>query len=97
MVYRIDIDETFCTGVSENKYSEAKPLKERIQKINELYESGHIVTIETGRHWNNLELTLKQLREWGLKYHTLVMGKIPADVIIDDKAVNANDFFRGLK
>tara|TARA_B100000902_G_scaffold156464_1_gene152792 strand:+ start:145 stop:495 length:351 start_codon:yes stop_codon:yes gene_type:complete len=39
------------------------------------------------------ELTQKQLEEWGAKYHELIMGKPHADLFIDDKGMNCNDFF----
>ena len=39
------------------------------------------------------ELTQNQLKEWGVKYHELIMGKPHADLFIDDKGINCNDFF----
>ena len=39
------------------------------------------------------ELTEKQLNDWGVKYHELIMGKPHADYFIDDKGVNADEFF----
>jgi len=52
-----------------------------------------------GRTNNNIEKakklgyeeTLKQLREWGLNFHELFMGKPSYDILIDDKAYNYND------
>ena len=38
-------------------------------------------------------LTLLQLDIWGCKYHELIMGKPHADLFIDDKAMNDEDFF----
>ena len=40
------------------------------------------------------ELTEKQLKEWGCKYHELIMGKPHADLFIDDKGINSDEFFR---
>ena len=42
------------------------------------------------------ELTQKQLDQWGAKYHELIMGKPHADLFIDDKGMNCNDFFDGV-
>ena len=42
------------------------------------------------------ELTQKQLDDWGAKYHELIMGKPHADLFIDDKGMNCNDFFDGV-
>ena len=39
------------------------------------------------------ELTEKQLNDWGVKYHELIMGKPHADYFIDDKGINSEDFF----
>ena len=39
------------------------------------------------------DLTEQQLKDWGCKYHTLILGKPHADYFIDDKGVNANEFF----
>ena len=40
------------------------------------------------------DLTEKQLKGWGCKYNTLILGKPHADFFIDDKGVNSDDFFR---
>jgi len=40
------------------------------------------------------ELTEKQLNDWGVKYHELIMGKPHADFFIDDKGVKDEDFFK---
>ena len=39
------------------------------------------------------ELTEKQLNDWGCKYHELIMGKPHADIFIDDKGINSDEFF----
>jgi len=39
------------------------------------------------------ELTDKQLKDWGCKYHELIMGKPHADYFIDDKAWPDKVFF----
>ena len=39
------------------------------------------------------ELTQSQLKEWGAKYHELIMGKPHADYFIDDKGINSDEFF----
>ena len=59
MVYSIDIDGTICT--ISDRYEDAEPFTERIKKVNEIYQMGNIIILHTGRHWNNLKLTLNQL------------------------------------
>ena len=43
------------------------------------------------------ELTKNQLDEWGCKYNELIMGKPHADLFIDDKGINCDDFFNTIK
>ena len=98
MIYVFDIDGTICTIVEEASYQNAQPLESRIQKVNKLYEEGNIIKLftargtQTGIDWT--EITIKQLKEWSVKYHELIMNKKPhGDLYIDDKAINANSFF----
>tara|TARA_B100001115_G_C15488835_1_gene230958 strand:- start:92 stop:430 length:339 start_codon:yes stop_codon:yes gene_type:complete len=39
------------------------------------------------------DLTKDQLDKWGCKYNELIMGKPHADLFIDDKGINCDDFF----
>jgi hypothetical protein len=94
--YLIDIDKTICFTEGED-YENAQPYPERIQKINELHEQGHRIIYwtargaETGINYD--DLTRTQLKKWGCKYHSL--GNKPfANFIVDDLAVNSNDFFK---
>ena len=43
------------------------------------------------------ELTENQLKDWGCKYNELIMGKPHADLFIDDKGIECNDFFNTIK
>ena len=98
--YCIDIDGTICNDAKGN-YRSAKPYKERIARINKLYKDGHYIIYFTARgrttgiDWSNF--TKKQLREWGCKYHELLMGKPEANIFIDDKAMPFKDFFKNNK
>jgi hypothetical protein len=106
--YCIDIDDTICkktTDCNSCSYESSIPLKERIEKINQLYDEGHIIKYFTARGMGRYEddsqkaknkfydLTKMQLNIWGCKYHHLILGKPSADYYIDDKAINSNDFF----
>ena len=104
MKYVFDIDGTICTNSSPD-YSKAKPYKERINKVNKLYEQGHTIIFLTargmGRNKNNaalavsdfFELTREQLKSWGVKYHELFLGKPSGDLYIDDKGIKDEEFF----
>lgn len=94
----VDIDETICFYSGERIYEDAIPSYENITKINALYDKGWTIIYWTARgstQPNNLErmsyiksLTIKQLNEWGARFHKLEIGdKKPLyDLIIDDKA-----------
>lgn len=88
MRYIVDIDGTICE--SDGDYPNARPYYDRIDKINALYDEGHVIIYWTARgmvskkDWS--KLTEKQLKEWGCKYHALRMRKPHYDVWIDDKA-----------
>ena len=89
MVVYVDIDGTICS-ITYGIYTDAKPKKKNIRKINKLYAKGNTIIYWTARgtvtqtDW--LELTKNQLDRWGCKYHELRMGKPEYDLWIDDKS-----------
>jgi len=96
MVYVFDIDGTICTNTNGN-YVFAEPFPDIVRAINLLYDRGDIIKMmtargaTTGQDWT--ELTAKQLANWGVRYHELIMNKKPyGDVYVDDKAININSF-----
>ena len=100
MIYCFDLDNTLCLTKS-NIYEESKPIKERIETVNRLYEEGNTIIIDTargcvsGKNW--WYFTVEQLKGWGVKFHTLRTGiKFGADIFVDDRAFNDKDFFDGL-
>lgn len=95
-IYCFDLDGTICS--IESDYSMAKPIKHRIEYINELFDNGKTILIDTARgsmtgiNWYSLTET--QLKNWGVKYHLLRVGtKLNADIYIDDKGINDKTFF----
>jgi len=105
--YVIDIDGTICENRASKEacYSESKPIMNRIEKINRLFDQGNEIIYLTargmGRHNNNpyaaiqdfYSLTELQLKKWGCKYHSLFLGKPSGDFYIDDKGVGDEEFF----
>jgi hypothetical protein len=95
MVLRIDIDNTICDTQGVN-YWAAKPKLDIIHKINKLYNEGHTIVIWTSRGVGSGKdlnrMTRGQLKQWGVKYHSLKMDKPLFDLFVDDKAINAEDF-----
>ena len=49
MVIYVDIDETICVSPESRDYSLATPIKENIEKINKLYDSGDTIVYWTAR------------------------------------------------
>ena len=100
----VDIDGTICTerpkiAKSAVDYEAAKPLKERIDIINKLYDEGNEIHYWTARgsgsgiDWT--DLTKGQLEEWGAKYHKLHVGTKPHfDIYICDKSFQADMWFK---
>ena len=77
--------------------------------INKLYDEGNHITYFTARGMGRFsddpnasakasallfDLTEKQLKDWGCKYHDLILGKPHADFFIDDKGIQCDDFFK---
>jgi dTDP-glucose 4,6-dehydratase len=96
MLIYVDIDNTIALTIGTN-YKKAIPVKDRIKKINNLYESGHKIIYwtargsQTGIDWK--AVTTFQLLRWGAKFHELKMGKPAYDLFIDDKNINSEMFF----
>ena len=95
MTYCFDIDGTLCTN-TEGAYEQAQPMAAVIARVNALYDGGHRVILMTARgsttgiDWR--DVTERQMKSWGVKYHALWLGKPTADIYIDDKAVNVKDW-----
>ena len=98
MIIYVDIDETICTTPEDRDYSKASPMEKHINKINDLYDNGETIVYWTARgtgtgiDWR--EVTEKQFKEWGVKYHDLKFGKPQYDIFIDDKNINTEDYFK---
>ena len=97
MIIYVDIDETICVSPTSRDYSQAVPIVDHINKINELYDSGSTIVYWTARgtgsgiDWR--EVTEKQFKKWGVKYHDLKFGKPIYDLFVDDKNINTDKFF----
>ena len=104
MTYVFDIDGTICS-LSESNYEEATPFEERIKKVNNLYDEGNTIIYYSARGmgrnnndgtraWPEFYLfTVKQLKEWGAKYHRIILGKPAGDIYVDDKGMRDEEFF----
>lgn len=97
-----DLDGTLCSQTRIGRYQEAKPFVDIIEYVNKLYDSGYVIIIQSARgmgsNYGNVgkaynqwySVTEKQLKQWGVKYNELLLGKPYADVYIDDRALRVD-------
>ena len=91
MVFVFDIDGTVLESmINDDRYRVTGYNVKIMLMINDLYKKGHTIIFQTARHWDKFERTKEQLGEF--KYHTLVMGNIPADYYINDKGITPQGF-----
>lgn len=94
--YFIDIDGTICNN-TYGDYTNAQPILNRIDRVNSLFDQGNEIIYwtargaQSGKDW--AQFTKNQLDSWGAKYTRFIPNKPHYDVWVDDKAINANDFF----
>jgi len=98
-----DIDGTLCRSETHD-YVNAVPQVEAIEMLNLCYDSGDFIILHTSRgmlsHNGDLEKINQKVRpvletwlkQHGVKYHQLIMGKPYGDVYIDDKSHHPKEF-----
>lgn len=96
-----DIDGVVCNN-TWGEYEKAIPDKDAIEYINKLYDLGHNIVFYTARGFgkydgdiemiyaNMYNFTKDQLERWGIKFHSLVLGKPDGDIYVDDHAIRAD-------
>ena len=96
--YCFDLDGVICNN-TYGDYENAEPNQLAIKRINKLFYEGNYILIYTSRYmgkFNNdilkvneygYETTLKQLKNWGVQFNKLLLGKPEYDYIIDDKSI----------
>ncbi len=93
MKYVIDIDNTLivseatiCECCGRYKYKTKYVKQQQIDRVNELYKQNNLIVLWTGRGWDTYEITTEQLKNAGVLYHELVMGK-PLGTYVDFDAI----------
>ena len=93
----VDIDGTICY-TNGNNYESSEPRYDRIERLNKLYDEGNEIHYWTargaksGKDWT--EFTKRQLGAWGVKSTSIRLGKPHYDKWIDDKAIDAEEYFK---
>jgi len=89
--------------LGKDKYNHCLPIQHMIDILNEQYDKGHTIYIYTARgmttyegnvqkiYENLYELTLKDLKKWGVRHNGLFMGKLHYHLLIDDKCANLDN------
>ena len=94
MIYAFDLDGTLCSTPDGGVYGDCEPIPHRVERVRELQREGHTIVVVTARGEMWSDFTRRQLLEWGVPFDVLSCGAKPfADFYVDDKAVNAGDFF----
>ncbi len=94
----IDIDGVIAITPDTSDYNKSSPNFDNIQKINKLYRYGNKIILftargsATGKDW--FSLTQQQMKDWGVMYHELKMGKPAANFYLDDHALTLNNFIQ---
>jgi hypothetical protein len=84
----VDIDQTICRSSGPDTYLTADPMPGAKEALTRLRESGWVIVLFTGRHFNHWQVTVEWLQRHGFTYDQLVFGKPPARYYVDDRAVN---------
>lgn len=93
--YVVDIDDTLlkskkivCECCGRFKYELEEVYTEEVQALNRLAAKGHRIILWTGRGWDCYDITRKQLREAGVFFDELILGK-PDGIYIDKDALKS--------
>jgi len=94
MIICVDIDDTllYSTLQPDGSYIVHGKNEKLIEKLNVMFTRGDTIYIYTARHWLLYSLTKRQLDEAGIKFTSLLMGKLVADVYIDDRGMRPDEF-----
>ena len=94
--------KSFCRGnlcsESNGEYHEARPILYNINLVNKLYADNNEIIIYSSRgmkrfnndvnqvYTNLYSLTEKQLKNWGIEYNKLILGK-PTGIYVDNDSL----------
>ena len=76
--YLIDIDGTICDDIPNEEPERmltAEVYPDALETLNKWYDEGHVITFFTSRTEEHREYTEIWLKQHGVKYHGLLMGK----------------------
>ena len=86
----VDLDGTLTVGEWWGK-GDPEPRKDIISLVNKMYLDGHHIIIFTARKEEWRSQTVEWLSRNSVWYHALNMGKMGADIYIDDKSIRPDE------
>lgn len=99
LIIAVDIDGVLCNDLHDD-YAKSKPMQESIDIINKLYDEGHHIMILSARGKlvgevdKAKKITIKQLKDWKIKYSEINWDLPHFDLGINDKMMQST---HGLK
>ena len=76
--FLIDIDGTVGEDIPNEepeRMEDAEVYPDALEKVNQWFDEGHIITFFTSRTEAHREVTARWLKKCGFNYHSLLMGK----------------------
>jgi hypothetical protein len=86
----IDMDGVICTEEKTFERAIAKLIPGAKESLESLRAEGHQIVIYTARSWSELAMTKSWLKNNGILFDGIHMGKPVADRIVDDRAIPFN-------
>lgn len=91
MIIGVDIDGTLTNEVEGHDYSKRTPNVKMINKVNEWHKEGHTIVLFSSRWESDRTETKKWLIRYGVKYHTMILGKPKFDLYVDDISIRPKE------
>ena len=70
----------------------------KLTNLHKKYDEGHHIQFFSSRGTKSkidwFKFTLDQLDDWGVKYHSVKLGKPDNDLFIDDKGINNEEWYK---
>lgn len=86
----VDFDDTLAHQIWPEPGC-GEPIEENLEKLNRVHKLGREIIIHSARPWGDYPSLERWLKEHGVPYSGIVLGKLNARRYIDDKAVNASE------
>jgi uncharacterized HAD superfamily protein len=90
----IDIDGTITNETIGWNYEARTPVPDVIEKINQLYDQGHWISLHTSRLKRDRKVTEDWLKLNGVKYNEVIFEKPKYDIYVGDEIASIHYFIK---